>query len=179
MKRVSVPLLSLEPVTSGTTYPFQADTPFTLFMFHIRPCGTNDLAAVHILASEYTSFDATPTQADIEGLYHRNQEYFYVAEDDSGKILGFIPGYERKGIPEEVLRTWKAKRVGYIDLMAVDPSRRKMGIGTMLLSTLLGQFRTTGLDLVILDVPAEQESAVNLYKKLGFHTRAYNMRKSL
>ena len=148
-------------------------------MFHIRACTINDLAAAHSLASEYTSFDATPTPADTEGLYQRNPEYFYVAEDDSGRILGFITGYERKGIPEEVLRTWKANRVGYIDLMAVDMSHRKKGIGTKLLNTLLEQFRTTGVDLVILDVPAEQESAVNLYKKLGFHIRAYNMRKSL
>jgi len=148
-------------------------------MFHIRSCILNDLAAVHSLASEYTSFDATPTRADIEDLLQRNPEYFYVAEDDSGRILGFITGYERKGIPDAVLRTWKANRVGYIDLMAVDMSHRKKGIGTKLLNTLLEQFRTTGVDLVILDVPAEQESAVNLYKKLGFHIRAYNMRKSL
>ncbi len=148
-------------------------------MFRVRSCRLNDLAVVYRLASEYTCFDATPTLADIEGLYHRNPEYFYVAEDDSGKIMGFITGYERRGIPEEVLHTWKAKRVGYVDLMAVDGSHRKKGIGTKLLSTLLEQFRTTGLDLVILDVPAEQESAVNLYKKLGFQIRAYNMRKHL
>ena len=148
-------------------------------MIHIRSCNPNDLATVHFLASEYASFDAKPTRADIEGLYQRNPEYFYVAEDESGKVLGFITGYERKGIPEEVLRTWKANRVGYIDLMAVDMSHRKMGIGTKLLDTLLDHFRTTGIDLVILDVPAEQVPAVNLYKKLGFHIRAYNMRKSL
>ncbi len=148
-------------------------------MFRIRSCSLNDLAAVNSLASEYTSFDATPTRADIEGLYQRNPEYFYVAEDDSGRVLGFITGCERKGIPEEVLRTWTAHRVGYVDLMAVDISHRKKGAGTKLLNTLLEHFRTTGVDLVILDVPAEQESAVNLYKKLGFHIRAYNMRKSL
>lgn len=147
--------------------------------FHIRSCSPNDLAAVHRLASEYTSFDATPTQADIEGLYQRNPEYFYVAEDESGRVLGFIIGYERKGIPEEVLRTWKANRVGYVDLMAVDMLRRKKGIGTKLVDTLLEHFRTFGVDLILLDVPAEQDSAVNLYKKLGFHIRAYNMRKSL
>ena len=147
-------------------------------MFHIRSCTLNDLAAVHSLASEYTSFDATPTRADIEDLLQRNPEYFYVAEDDSGRILGFITGYERKGIPEAVLRTWKANRVGYIDLMAVDMSHRRKGIGTKLLNTLLEQFRTTGVDLVILDVPVEQESAVNLYRKLGFRIRAFNMRKS-
>ncbi len=148
-------------------------------MFYVRSCNPNDLAAVHRLAEEYTSFDATPTPADIEGLYQRNPEHFYVAQDDSGNILGFITGCERKGIPENVLRTWKATRVGYIDIMAVDTPHRAKGIGTSLLNTILENFRKAGIDVVILDVPAEQEAAVKLYKKIGFQVRAFNMRKFL
>jgi ribosomal protein S18 acetylase RimI-like enzyme len=88
----------------------------------VRKCSPGDLHAVTELAQRYTSFDTIPTFADIGGMHARNPEYFFVAENDHGKVVGFITGYERKGIPEEVLRTWNANRVGYVDLMAVDPS---------------------------------------------------------
>src|SRR5213594_3796913 len=150
-----------------------------LLALHVRPCRQDDLPAVHRLSAENTSFDATPTLADTEGLYHRNPEYFYVESDVSGKVVGFITGYERKGIPEEVLRTWKAARVGYVDLMAVDPAHRRKGIGTRLLDTLLEHFRRERINLVLLDVPVEQMPAVKLYEKIGFNVRALHMRKYL
>ncbi len=148
-------------------------------MFRIRSCKKEDLNAVHKISAENTSFDATPTPADTEGMLARNPEYFYVAIDNSGEIVGFVTGYERKGIPEEVLRTWKASRVGYIDLMAVDSAHRRQGIGMGLMNTLLRKFGEDGIDLVMLDVPAEQVAGVRLYEKLGFHVRALNMRKYL
>ncbi len=47
------------------------------------------------------------------------------------------------------------------------------------MKTLLNRFQSSGIDMVDLDVPAEQEAAVELYKKLGFYVRACNMRKRL
>ena len=44
---------------------------------------------------------------------------------------------------------------------------------------MLNRFKNGGIDIVNLDVPAEQEAAVRLYLKLGFFTRAYSMRKRL
>lgn len=98
-------------------------------MVIVRKCSTSDLRAVNELAESYTSFDMTPTKAEIEGMHARNPEYFFVAENDHRQIIGFASGYERKGLPEEVLRSWNAKRVGYVELMAVDPSLRRMGAG--------------------------------------------------
>jgi ribosomal protein S18 acetylase RimI-like enzyme len=145
----------------------------------IRPCFPRDLKPIVDLAQRYTSFDTKPTFADIEGMYARNPEYFYVAEDDQGRVLGFVSGYERKGLPEEVLRTWNAKKVGYIELMAVDMPYRRKGVGKKLMNTLLNEFQRNGIDIVNLDVPGGQEAAIGLYKSLGFQVRAYNMRKRI
>ena len=148
-------------------------------MFRVRLCSEKDLEEVFRVAEKYTSFDAKPTSVDIEGLYARSPEFFFVAYDEHGRIVGFITGYERKGIPENVLETWNATRVGYVDLMAVDLPFRRKGVGKSLLNTLLEQFGRVGIDLVLLDVPAIEEAAFRLYKGQGFEIRAYNMRKYL
>ena len=127
------------------------------------------------MAEKYTSFDATPTMSDIETIYERNTDNFFIAEEDHWKILGFATGYEKKGIPHEVLMSWKAKRVGYLDLMAVELEHRKQGIGTALLKSVLDQFKAQGIDTVHLDVPSEESDAIRLYQRLGFKTRAYSM----
>jgi len=145
----------------------------------IRRCSPNDLRLIVDLAQSYTSFDTKPTFVDIEGMYSKSPEYFYVAEDDQGRVVGFISGYERKGLPEEVLRSWKAKKVGYIELMAVDIPYRRTGIGKNLMNTLLNEFQRNGIDTVNLDVPGGQEAAIGLYKSLGFEVGAYNMRKRI
>ena len=143
----------------------------------MRKCRRDDLSEVLVLAERYTSFDAMPTMPDIEMIYERNEDNFFVAEDEGGNVLGFATGYEKKGIPQEVLMSWKAKRVGYLDLMAVDILHRKQGIGTALLNSVLDQFKVQGIDTIHLDVPSTEQDAIKLYQKLGFKTRSYSMVK--
>ena len=143
----------------------------------MRKCRRDDLSEVLVLAERYTSFDAMPTMPDIEMIYERNEDNFFVAEDEGGNVLGFATGYEKKGIPQEVLLSWKAKRVGYLDLMAVDILHRKQGIGTALLNSVLDQFKVQGIDTIHLDVPSTEQDAIKLYQKLGFKTRSYSMVK--
>ena len=146
-------------------------------LWNVRKCHKEDLPKVLGLAERYTSFDAMPTMPDIEMMYERNENNFFVAEDDRGNILGFATGYEKKGIPQEVLMSWKARRVGYLDLMAVDLQHRKQGIGTALLNSVLDQFEVQNIDTIHLDVPSTEQDAIRLYQKLGFKTRAYSMVK--
>src|SRR2546422_5524990 len=115
-----------------------------------------------------------PTMPDIEMIYERNEDNFFVAEDDRGNILGFATGYEKKGIPQEVLMSWKAKRVGYLDLMAVDIQHRKQGIGTAPLKSVLDQFKVQGIDTIHLDVPSPKQDAIKLYYKLCFKNKTHN-----
>ena len=146
-------------------------------LWKVRKCHKGDLPKVLALAERYTSFDAMPTMPDIEMMFERNEDNFFVAEDDRGNIIGFATGYEKKGIPQEVLMSWKARRVGYLDLMAVHRQHRKKGIGTALLNSVLDQFKVQNIDTIHLDVPSTEQDAIRLYQKLGFKTRAYSMVK--
>src|SRR3989454_12428253 len=98
-----------------------------------------------------------PTMPDIEMIYERNEDNFFVAEDDRGNILGFATGYEKKGIPQEILMSWKAKRVGYLDLMAEEIQHRKEGSGTARLDSVLDQLQGQGIGTVPLEVPFPAE----------------------
>src|SRR2546422_2109991 len=104
-----------------------------------------------------------PTMPDIEMIYERNEDNFFVAEDDRGNILGFATGYEKKGIPREVLMSWKAKRVGYLDLMAVEIQHRKQSIGTAQLNSVLDQIKVQGIDTILFVLPSPEQHAVKLH----------------
>ena len=134
--------------------------------------------AVLSLAKRYTSWDHTPTQADIEGFYSSSPELFFVAETD-GKVLGFVYGRESKYLPGETLMKWKANKVASVELLAVDEHYRRRGIGTSLLNKAFEVCRVNGIDLVTLSVPAGETEARKLYQKLGFEERAYFLRKRL
>ncbi len=144
----------------------------------IRRYEQKDRDEVLSLAERYTSWDSTPTQADIEGFYSSSPELFFVAEAD-GKVVGFVCGRESKHLPGETLMRWKANKAASIETLAVDETCRRRGIGTSLLNKLFETCRVSGIDLVTLSVPAEETEARNLYEKLGFEERAYFLRKRL
>ena len=143
----------------------------------IRKFKVADVEQVLALAQRYASWDATPTEADIEGFHSTNPEVFFVAEADE-KIVGFVYGKESNP-PAEVLDKWNSRKVASIETLAVDEDHRREGIATSLLSTLIEAFRKKGVDLVTLSVPAEEIAAMKLYGKLGFEPRAQFLWKRL
>ena len=142
----------------------------------IRTFEKGDVKSVLELANTYASFDGKTSEADLAITeYFRNG--FLVAED-RGRIVGFAYGYFRD-VPQTVLENWKAKKVGYVQLMAVAPDHRRKGIGKSLLTKLLDEFKNAGADLVLLDCPAEAVEAKRLYEKIGFDARFYGMKKRI
>jgi ribosomal protein S18 acetylase RimI-like enzyme len=129
------------------------------------------------LAEKYASWDATPTIVDIRGFYGQNPELFFVAET-GGEVVGLVYGTESKP-PQETLTKWKAKKVGSVETLAVAPVWRRKGIATMLLNHLFQAFKVKQIDTVILSCPADEAGALQLYKKFGFETRGYFLRKKL
>jgi len=144
----------------------------------IRRYKKNDETAVLELSQKYASWDSTPTEADIQGFHSSEPDFFLVAELNQ-KIIGFVYGRESKQVPDEVLRKWKATRVGSVEVLAVDEKYRRRGIGTQLLKRLFQAFTERAIDTVTLSTPAEEIAAKRLYDKLGFETRGYFMKRKL
>ncbi len=144
----------------------------------IRRYRKNDEVEVLQLSQKYASWDSTPTEADIQAFHSSEPDFFLVAELNQ-RIVGFVYGRESKNVPVEVLRKWKATRVGSVEILAVEEKYRRRGIGTQLLKSLFQAFTERGIDTVTLSTPAEEIAAKRLYDKLGFETRGYFLKKKL
>lgn len=63
---------------------------------------------------------------------------------------------------------WKILNEGHITNIAVDPKRRKCGIGSFLLTEMLALAKTLEITSLTLEVRASNSAAQALYKKFGF-----------
>ena len=144
----------------------------------IRRYEEKDRVAVLQLSQKYASWDSTPTEADIQGFHSSEPDFFLVAELNR-RIIGFVYGRESKNVPDEVLRRWKATRVGSVEVLAVEEQYRRRGIATLLMDRLFVVFKGRGIDTVTLTTPADEIGAKELYDKLGFETRGYFLKKRL
>ena len=144
----------------------------------IRRYEEKDRVAVLQLSQKYASWDSTPTEADIQGFHSSEPDFFLVAELNR-RIVGFVYGRESKNVPDEVLRRWKATRVGSVEVLAVEEQYRRRGIATLLMDRLFVVFKGRGIDTVTLTTPADEIGAKELYDKLGFETRGYFLKKKL
>jgi len=144
----------------------------------IRRYEEKDRVAVLQLSQKYASWDSTPTEADIQGFHSSEPDFFLVAELNR-RIVGFVYGRESKNVPNEVLRRWKATRVGSVEVLAVEEQYRRRGIATLLVDRLFVVFKGRGIDTVTLTTPAYEIGAKELYDKLGFETRGYFLKKRL
>src|SRR6266446_2837219 len=101
----------------------------------IRRYEQDDRVAVLQLSKKYASWDSTPTEADIQGFYSSEPDFFLVAELNR-RIVGFIYGRDSKNVPDEALRRWGATKVGSVEVLVVAVEYRGRGIATLLLSRL-------------------------------------------
>src|SRR5437899_9780746 len=99
----------------------------------IRRYEEKDGIAVLQLSQKYASWDSTPTEADIQGFYSSEPDFFLVAELNR-RIVGLVYGRESKNVPDEVLRRWRATRVGSVEVLAVEEQYRRRGIATLLVN---------------------------------------------
>jgi ribosomal-protein-alanine N-acetyltransferase len=87
-------------------------------------------------------------------LYRWGRETFLVATQD-GRLVGYVAGLLHE-------------QEGYIASIAVDPGQRRAGLGSRLMRTVMDKLGDEGVTSVALHVRAENESAIAMYRRLGF-----------
>ncbi len=89
---------------------------------------------------------------------------YLVAEDDAtGDIVGTVTGIDHRRVfhdPENGSSLW---------CLAVDPRCAHPGVGEMLVRRLAEHFKARGASFMDLSVMHDNEHAIRLYEKLGFH----------
>lgn len=81
---------------------------------------------------------------------------FHPDDADGGEFCGTVQGVR------------DLSGIGAIQNLGIIPSHRGKGIGTCLLVRALEGFRSAGLERVHLEVTAENEGAIRLYRRIGF-----------
>jgi ribosomal protein S18 acetylase RimI-like enzyme len=92
-----------------------------------------------------------------------DENYIFVAVDDSEKIVGFIQG------STDTRKNHKLSKLGYIDELYVREEARGQGVAKNLFSELESEFRKQGCDHVTAHTDFENELSLRFYLQAGMH----------
>lgn len=120
----------------------------------MREAGRPDLDALHIL-EERAHSAPWPREAFEEEL-GRKQAKIWVIDDVGEARLAAMVVFWRVLDEVEILD------------IAVDPARQGLGLGRLLLETVIAVAATVGVKRIVLEVRVSNEPALRLYQKLGF-----------
>ena len=95
----------------------------------------------------------------------RDRGGFFVADDGSGRVLGFALVRRSGG--------WILPRRGGITSIAVDAPFRRQGIGSRLLADVLQFLREFGAEEITLEVHPDNKAASALYQRFGFRRKEW------
>lgn len=99
---------------------------------------------------------------------------FIMKEDD--KIIGLVVGL----INNDEIDTYDLNlpKRGRVTELIVEKAYRKRGVGLKLLSAMESYLKSVGCQDILIGVFAYNDSAIEFYKKCGYHIRTLDMTKS-
>ena len=105
---------------------------------------------------------------DLDEVRENNGKCFLAVENDKaiGLIMGTLGSYDKFDYLD-----YKCPKYGEITELIISKSVRSNGIGQQLMQKMEEYFKSVGCEYVHLDVFAYNESAINFYRKQGYHTR--------
>lgn len=145
----------------------------------LRPATLNDLEALEEFEQGVIQFErpfAPQLKPDpihyyaIEDLIVNDDACFVVAEIN-GKLIA--SGY---ALIEQAKPTKKDHYHAYLGFMYVVPEYRGQGVNGKILEYLIDWSKENDISEIVLEVYAENESALNAYKKIGFSSDLLKMR---
>ncbi len=125
-----------------------------------------DGVAVHALDAR--SFSAVP---DYRAQSFEEFRHEHLAVHDVAPQLSLVAESERGVVGFLLSRRWAPERVGFIDLLAVDPDHQGRGLGTALLTTTFALFAAAGLREAQLGVASDNPKALRVYERAGMRER--------
>lgn len=139
----------------------------------IRELELEDLPAVYALgerlftAERWPSLYRTWDEYELAEFFASEADNCFVAEDDEGRLLGFILGT----IIEKRRSAWT---YGWVLWLGVDPDIGRSGIASRLLDRITERFEEEGVRILIADTDPQNEPAVRFFEKRGFgHPRSH------
>ncbi len=111
------------------------------------------MPAISLIENE--SFRSPYPASLLRRLLHDNVKSFFVAEDSSGKLLGYC------------VSSIDCRQAHLISIAVLREHRRK-GVATALLRALTQYLRRSGVEEVWLEVKHGNEEAIKLYEEFGF-----------
>ena len=115
----------------------------------------DDIAAVNELERAWFPVDAWPLQMFYDELNQADTRAYYVAEDATGKVVGYA------GL-------MCVLPIADVQTIAVVPEAEGAGIGSALLATHIEEAKERGADDGVLEVRADNPRAQRLYRWFGF-----------
>ena len=139
--------------------------------FRLRLFTVDDLPK--IVRIEAASFSDVWPDAFFTYNHRKAPNLFLIAEDDEG-LLGYVVGELREAMFSG--RSYMSK-MGHILNIAVNPRRRKGGVGTRLMEEIESRFREAEATQITLEVRESNSGAQGFYRGRGFseigRVRAY------
>lgn len=139
----------------------------------IRELELEDLPAVYALgerlftAERWPSLYRTWDEYELAEFFASEADNCFVAEDDDGRLIGFILGT----IIEKRRSAWT---YGWVLWLGVDPDIGRGGIASRLLERITERFEEEGVRILIADTDPQNEPAVRFFEKNGFgHPRSH------
>lgn len=86
----------------------------------------------------------------------------WLAADERGRLVGFVIGYRSQDRPAEAV----------LHLVAVDPARRRRGVGRALVETFVGTVAATGATTVRAVAWPDDPASIAALRALGFEPEA-------
>lgn len=132
----------------------------------IRELELDDLSKVFALGERLFTAEEWPTlyrtwdEYELVTMFASDGETCLVAEYEEN-IVGFVLGT----LIEKRRGAW---RYGYLVWLGVEPDLAQRGIGTTLVDELTAIFINLGARMMIVDTEAGNQSAIGLFKKMGF-----------
>ena|SRR5579875_2789508 len=134
--------------------------------YGLRRCQLADLPEV--IAINWAALPEHYSDSFFEERLQESPETFLVAEDENGKIIGYIMCRIEYGFSN--LRRYGLARKGHIVSVAVLEEHRRFGLGRALVEESLSGMKQRGCSEAYLEVRVSNDPAISLYEKLGFHT---------